>query len=82
MKTKISFKGAEISPSCKLNATSLNSLTKAFSIHFIKPPFVAEPGSFEYKTALVAKLEPASISFLNSLSLSFTFCFLPLKSWV
>jgi hypothetical protein len=47
MKTKISFKGAEISPSCKLNATSLNSLTKAFLIHFIKPPFVAEPGSFE-----------------------------------
>jgi hypothetical protein len=74
MKTKISFKRAEISPSCKLNATSLNSLTKAL-IHFIKPPFVAEPGSFEYKTALVAKLEPASISFLNSLSLSLPFVF-------
>jgi hypothetical protein len=43
-----------------------------FPIHFIIPPFELDPGSLEYKTALVAKLDPSSTS-LKPFNLSITF---------
>jgi hypothetical protein len=59
---KISFKGAEISPSADWSYIFEFFYKGCFSIHFIKPPSF-EPGSCEYKTALVAKLDPSLISF-------------------
>ena len=67
------LKGCDISSSLRLKATSLNSfvILGFFLFKVYLPPLLLDPGSWEYKSALDAKLIPPSrISSLKSFSWS------------